>query len=158
MRRREFLGVLGSAAAAWPLPARAQQSDRVRRTGALLGLEQSDALAQSYIAVFRQHLRELGWEEGRNLSIDIRWAGDDTDRARSHARELVRLNPEVIFAQSGMVLPLLQRATGTIPIVFVQIADPLAGGFVASLARPGGNVTGFALAEFATGGKSLEVL
>jgi putative tryptophan/tyrosine transport system substrate-binding protein len=124
----------------------------------LFAFAQTDELGQTYVAIFRQRLQELGWISGRNVQIDERWGADDSNRIQSYARELVSLKPDVIFCHSGLVLPHLQRETHTIPIVFVQVADPLAIGYVASLAHPGGNITGFALSEFSTGEKMLEVL
>jgi putative tryptophan/tyrosine transport system substrate-binding protein len=119
---------------------------------------ESDELGQSYVAAFRQRVQELGWNEDRNVRIDYRWGADDLERIRSHAAELVNIKPDVIVSQSGLVLPALQQATHAIPIVFTQINDPVASGFVASLARPGGNITGFALSEFAIDRKMLELL
>jgi ABC-type uncharacterized transport system substrate-binding protein len=130
----------------------------VRRIGVLFGSAETDDIGQSYLAAFRQRLQELGWSEGHNVRIDYRWGAADPARIRSHAAELVKLQPDVILSQSGLVLPALQQATRTIPIVFTNVTDPLASGYVASLARPGGNITGFTPSEFATAGKMLEVL
>jgi putative tryptophan/tyrosine transport system substrate-binding protein len=156
-RRREFISLLGAAAAAWPLAARAQQGERVRRIGVLLYLVAGDAEGQARIMAFTQALSQLGWSEGRNLRIDTRWAtAGDVHR---HAAELVALAPDVLLAATGTatVAPLLQ-ATRTIPIVFVNVIDPIGSGFVASLAHPGGNATGFTIYEFSMSGKWLELL
>jgi putative ABC transport system substrate-binding protein len=158
MRRREFITLLGDASVAWPLAARAQQGERVRRIGVLMNLPAEDAEGQARVAVFVAGLRESGWTDGRNLRIDTRWGGGDADRIRRDAAELVALAPDVIFATSGTVLPALVQATRTVPIVFVQTADPVGSGFVDSLARPGGNVTGFLSFEFGISGKWLELL
>src|SRR6266702_933441 len=158
MRRREFLMLLGSAAAAWPRAARAQQPDRMRRIGVLMSIEEGDPEGQARVAAFRQGLRELGWTEGGNLRIDWRWSGGDLARVRAYATELVRLAPEVIVANSSPVLAGVREATRSIPIVFVIVNDPVAQGFIASLARPGGNVTGFTFLEYSMVGKSLELL
>jgi putative tryptophan/tyrosine transport system substrate-binding protein len=158
MRRRDFITLLGGAAVAWPLPARAQQPDRMRRVGVLMNLAESDPESQSRIAAFREGLAKLGWAEGRDVQIDYRWFAGDPDRARAYAAELVKLKPEVIFAATSSSLAPLQRETLSVPIVFAQLADPVGGGFVASLARPGGNITGFANFEYAIGAKWLELL
>ena len=143
MRRRDFLGVLGGAAAAWPLAARGQQPEQMRSVGVLIGATADDPDAQARIAAFVQALQQLGWTDGRNLRIDIRWGGGDADVIRKHAAELVALAPDVILAGgSPSVAPLLQ-ATRTVPIVFAFVADPVGSGFVDSLSRPGGNATGF---------------
>jgi putative tryptophan/tyrosine transport system substrate-binding protein len=157
MRRREFIAGLG-AATAWPAAVSAQQHGAHRHIGMLFGLSENDGLGRSYVAVFRQRLQELGWIDGHNIQIDYRWGGDDVGRIRSQAVELVKLKPDVIVSQSGLTLPALQQATRTIPIVFTQVADPVASGYVASFARPDGNITGFAVSEFSTAGKMLEVL
>jgi putative ABC transport system substrate-binding protein len=158
VKRREFITLLGGASVAWPLAARAQQGERVRRIGVLMNLPAEDAEGQARVAVFVAGLRESGWTDGRNLRVDTRWGGGDADRIRRDAAELVALAPEVIFATSGTVLPALVQATRTVPIVFVQTADPVGSGFVDSLARPGGNVTGFLSFEFGISGKWLELL
>src|SRR5258708_1277138 len=157
MRRRQFITLLGGAAAAWPLAARAQQAERVRRIGVLVYLAAGDAEGQARLAAFTQALSQLGWSEGHNLRIESRWAnGGDVHR---HAAELVALAPDVLLAATGTatVAPLLQ-ATRTIPIVFVNVIDPVGSGFVASLAHPGGNATGFTIYEFSMSGKWLELL
>jgi putative ABC transport system substrate-binding protein len=159
MRRREFVTLLGGAAVASPLAARAQQPDRVRRLGVMVsGPSEADAEGQARVAALKLGLLERGWVEGRNLKIDYRWPGADTGRMRVYAAELVGLNPDVIFAAPSGALAEVQRATRTIPVVFVQVSDPVGAGFVASLAHPGGNITGFALFEFGVGTKWLELL
>ena len=156
MNRREFITLIGVAAATWPLAARAQQPER--RIGVLMGLVESDPEAQSLISTTRQRLGELGWSEGRNIRIDDRWAAGDADRLRAYAAELVSLKPDVIFGEGTPVVAALQQATRTIPIVFANANNPIGFGFVASMARPGGNITGFVSAEPAMGGKWLETL
>jgi putative tryptophan/tyrosine transport system substrate-binding protein len=157
MRRREFVTLLGGAAA-WPLGARAQQPERIRRLGLLLALSEDDPVSQQFVTTFVRMLRELGWTDGGNIRIDYRWTGNDIGRIQSAASELVDLKPDAILAQSALALAPLRQMTTTIPIVFLQIADPVGSGFVASLARPGGNVTGFALAEFSASSKMVELL
>jgi ABC-type uncharacterized transport system substrate-binding protein len=157
IRRRDFITLLSGAAAAWPLAARAQQ-ERMRRISVLLSTSETDPEGQTQAAALRQGLQELGWTEGRNIQIDYRWSAGDPGRGRAYAAELVALKPEVIFAAPSSALAPVQRETRTIPVVFAQIADPVGAGFVASLARPGGNITGFALFEFAIGAKWLELL
>ena len=158
MRRRDFLGILGGAAAAWPVVARGQQPEQMRSVGALIGATADDPDAQARTAAFVQALRQLGWTDGRNVRIDIRWATGDADEIRRHAVELVALAPDVILAGgSSSVAPLL-RATRAVPIVFAFVADPVGSGFVDSLSRPGGNATGFMSAEYSTSGKWLELL
>ena len=156
MKRREFFTLLGGAAAAWPLAARAQQ-ERMRRIGVLMTLAANDPEAQARIVVFAQSLQALGWTDGRNARIDIRWstAGVDT---RKYAAELAALPSDVILANGTEAVGPLQAATRSIPIVFVLVPDPVGQGFVDSLARPGGNVTGFTLYEFGMGGKWLQLL
>jgi putative tryptophan/tyrosine transport system substrate-binding protein len=158
MRRREFITFLGGAASAWPLAARAQQGERMRRVGVLMNLAEGDSEGQARVAAFREALRKLGWTEGREVQIDYRWFAGDPDRARAYAAELVKLKPDVIFAAASSSLAPLQRETRSVPIVFAQVADPVAAGFVASMARPGGNITGFAQFEYAIGAKWLELL
>src|SRR5438132_13897817 len=147
MQRREFVTLLGGAAVAWPLAARAQQGERTRRIGVALAVTEDDPLEQARIAAFLQGLQELGWTVGRNLRIDFRWAAGDPDRNRRNAAELVALAPEVLVAFGGTNLALL-RATRTVPIVFTGMNDPVGSGYIASLARPGGNATGFASNEY----------
>ena len=156
LKRREFIALLGGAAAAWPLAARAQQGERVRRIGALMYLAADDAESPARVAAFARGLQELGWIEGRNIRIDYRWGGGDLDRVRRYAAELVALAPDVILVSSGSALAALQNATRTVPIVFVNVTDPVGAGYVASLARPGANLTGFTLFEYGTRGKWLE--
>jgi ABC-type uncharacterized transport system substrate-binding protein len=159
VKRREFITLLGGGAAvAWPLAARAQQGGPVRRVGVLLSASETDPEAQARVAALRQGLQELGWSEGRNITIDYRWGAGDPGRQRAYAAEFVASNPDVIFATPSSALAAVQRETRTIPVVFAQINDPVGAGFVASLARPGGNITGFASFEFAIGAKWLELL
>jgi ABC-type uncharacterized transport system substrate-binding protein len=159
MKRREFITLLGSAAAAWPLAARAQQADRVRRIGALIGAPSADNPdAQANIRAFLQVLQQLGWTDGGNVRIDIRWGAGNADDIRKYAAELAALAPDVIFASgTASVGPMLQ-ATRTVPIVFANVADPVGAGFVDSLARPGGNASGFIQFEYSLSGKWLELL
>jgi putative ABC transport system substrate-binding protein len=156
--RREFITLIGGAAA-WPGAARAQESERVHRIGVLMASAADDSESQARIAAFLQGLQQLGWADGRNLRIDTRWATTDTDDLRRHAAELAALSPDVLVAATGTVTvaPLLQ-ATRTVPIVFIQVIDPVGAGFVISLARPGGNATGFTIYEYGMSGKWLELL
>jgi putative ABC transport system substrate-binding protein len=158
MKRRDFITLLG-AAASWPLAARAQQANQVRRIGVLLAAAADDAEFQARIGAFLQGLQQLGWTDGRNVRIDTRWATTNADDIRRHAAELAALAPDVILAATGTVTvaPLLQ-ATRTVPIVFVSVIDPVGAGFVDSLARPGGNATGFTVFEYGMSGKWLELL
>jgi putative tryptophan/tyrosine transport system substrate-binding protein len=158
LRRRQFITLIGGAAVAWPLAARGQQSDRTRRIGVLIQVTEGDPQARIEVAAFLRKLQELGWSEGRNLLIDIRWGGGDADRIRKFAVEIVALAPEVILAPGGTVVGALQQASRTVPIVFVNVTDPVGRGYVGSLAQPGGNATGFTSFEFEMGGKWLEVL
>jgi putative tryptophan/tyrosine transport system substrate-binding protein len=158
MRRREFITILGGAAS-WPLSARAQQPVRVRRIGVLIGGgSESDPEFVSRVAAFRDGLQRLGWADGRNVSIDYRWAAGDPNRLRANAAELVGMAPDAIFSGGTAALAALHQATRTVPIVFAQVADPVAQGFVTSLARPVGNITGFALYENGVAAKHLELL
>ena len=157
MKRREFITLLGGATAAWPLVARAQQAEP-RRIGVLMGYAESDPEAQIRLAAFKQGLLALGWDESRNLRIDLRWASGDIDRASAFARELLALHPEVILSNTTPVTTALQRETKTVPIVFTAVSDPVNAGFVASLPRPGGNLTGFINLEPTIGGKWLDLL
>jgi ABC-type uncharacterized transport system substrate-binding protein len=159
MKRRDFITLLGRAAAAWPLAARAQQAEGMRRIGVLMASAADDSESQARIAAFLQGLAQLGWADGRNVRIDTRWATTDPDDLRRHAAELAALAPDVLVAATGTVtvVPLLQ-ATRTVPIVFVQVIDPVGAGFVVSLARPGGNATGFTIYEYGMSGKWLEFL
>jgi ABC-type uncharacterized transport system substrate-binding protein len=158
MKRREVIALVGGAAVAWPLAARAQPSAATRRVGALIALTENDSEGQVRVQAFRQGLQRLGWVEGRTMHADYRWSGASVERARSAAAELVGLQPDVIFAGNTTSLVALKQATSTLPIVFAQVADPLARGYVASLARPGGNITGFALYESGMAAKWVEVL
>jgi putative ABC transport system substrate-binding protein len=157
MRRREFIAFLGSEAAAWPLAARAQQRERMRRIGALMAMAPEDPQAPIRIAALAQGLQELGWTVGGNVRIDQRWAVNNAERRR-YAAELVALSPDVTLATSGATVGALQEASRSVPIVFVTVIDPVGGGWVASLARPGGNATGFTSYEFSMSGKLLELL
>ena len=158
MRRREFLGVLGGAAAVWPLPARAQQSERMRRVGVLLPTTADDAEFQARVGAFLQALALLGWTIGRNVRIDTRWATTNAAEIRRHAAELAALAPDVILASGDSTVGPLLQATRTVPIVFTVVSDPVGAGYVDSLARPGGNVTGFMNFEYSVSGKWLELL
>ena len=158
MKRREFITLLGSVTAAWPLVARAQQSDRIKRVGVLIGFAENDPAVQSWLAAFRDALAKLGWREGSNLQIEVRWTGYDVDKIKTFAKELVDLRPDAILSVTTPVTNALIRETQTIPIVIVTVADPISSGFVANLGRPGGNLTGFALYEPSMGGKWLELL
>ena len=157
MRRREFIALLGGAAAAWPLAARAQP-ERVRRIGVLDVLAHNDPEGHARTAALLRTLQQLGWTDGRNVRIDHRWGANDPERIRGHAAELVALAPDVILAVGTLTVGPLLQATRTVPIVFVQVADPVGGGFISSLAQPGGNATGFATFEYATSGKWPELL
>ena len=156
MRRRQFIGLVGSFAVRWPLEARAQQSERVRRIGVLMSI--GDPTTQSYVTAFRGALTKLGWAEGSNLRTEVRWGAGDADKFRSFAKELVDLKPDVIIGQSTPVTAALLRETQTIPIVFVNVADPVSSGFVVTLARPGGNSTGFMTDNSTLGGKWVQLL
>jgi len=156
IRRREFITLIGGAAAAWPLAARAQQPERMRRIGVLMGVE--DPQNRLRIEAFVQRLRQLGWIEGRNVQIDYRWGVGDADRIRRSAAELVALAPDVMLTSGSATLGALLQATRAVPIVFATVADPVGAGFVDSLARPGGNVTGFDIFQYSISGKSLELL
>jgi putative ABC transport system substrate-binding protein len=157
MRRREFITLLGGATA-WPIAARAQQTERVRRVGMLMSLAADDPESLARLTAFLQRLQELGWTDGRNIRIDYRWAAGDAERSRRYSAELVALAPDVILAAGSVGLEALQQATRTVPIVFVTIADPVGAGFINSLARPGGNATGFSQFEYGVIGKWLELL
>jgi len=157
MRRRYFIALIGGAAG-WPLVARTQQSPASQRIGVLMGLSNDDPTGQRYVASFKRGLQELGWIEGQNLHIHYRWVADDTERIRASAEELVNLKPNVILAHSGLTVAQLQWQTRTIPIVFLHIVDPVATGFVKTLAKPGGNITGFTPGELSLTGKLVEIL
>jgi putative ABC transport system substrate-binding protein len=157
MRRREFITLLGGAAA-WPIAARAQQRGLLRRIGVLMSWDESDPAIKTFFSSFMQGLAKSGWTDGGNVQMEVRWAGGNADRLRMFAKELVDLQPDVILATSTPATAALQQATRAIPIVFAGISDPVGAGFVASLSRPGGNLTGFINMEGAFGGKWLEVL
>jgi putative tryptophan/tyrosine transport system substrate-binding protein len=158
MKRRDFITLLGGAAAGWPLAARAQQTSGVRRVGVLMNSVATETLYQSYLAAFVQGLRELGWTEGQNLRVDIRWNAGDVELARTYAAQLIGLMPDVILASSTTNLTVIRQATSTVPIVFMSVSDPVAQGIVPSLTHPGGNLTGFSSNEFSMGGKWLDLL
>jgi ABC-type uncharacterized transport system substrate-binding protein len=157
MRRREFMAMLG-AAAAWPVAARAQQPERMRRVGMLTSLTEDDPQTQAQLAAFRQELDRLGWSQGRNVRIDARFAGGNTDQMEAFAKELIALRPDVILAHTTPVAAALRRESRTVPIVFVYVSDPVATGLAASLNRPGGNLTGLLLYEATIAGKWLGML
>jgi putative ABC transport system substrate-binding protein len=157
MKRRDFIALLGGAAA-WPLAAWAQQGDRVRRIGVLMLGDENDPVEKTYVSAFTQALAGLGWTDGRNVRIDLRWFGDDVNRIQAFAQELVGLQPDIIVTDSIPSTVALQRETRTIPIVMAGVSDPAAGGLVAALNQPGGNITGFAVHETPLGGKWLELL
>src|SRR5215475_15558006 len=156
MRRREFFSLVGGVAA-WPLTARAQQGERMRRIGVLMGLAESDPAAQAMAAAFEGALAKLGWTRGNNVVIEYRWGGRDADKRRQ-AAELVAHAPDVIFVNGGLGLERLLQATRSVPIVFAVVPDPLGSGFIESLSRPGGNATGFLMFEYSLSGKWLELL
>ena len=158
MKRRDFITLLGGAAAAWPLAARAQQPERMRRIGVLTPWASNDAEAQDRVTAFVQAMEQLGWTAGRSVRIDYRWGDGKADMTRKYATELVALASDVILALSSAAVAPLLEASRTVPIVFAGVADPVAAGYVESLARPGGNVTGFTLYEYSIGGKWLELL
>ena len=158
MKRREFITLLGGAAVAWPLAARAQQPGRVRRIGLLIQLAESDPEGQVRVAAFREGLQKLGWRIGDNLRIDYRWGTSNDERARAAAAQLLKMAPDVIFANSSVALRAAQQATRTVPIVFTTVIEPVTQGFVSSLAHPGGNITGFSYLELSVGGKWLDLL
>jgi putative tryptophan/tyrosine transport system substrate-binding protein len=157
MRRRAFISLLGCAAA-WPIAAHAQQGGHVRRIGVLVPFDENDPVAKTYVSAFRQALADLGWTDGRNVQMELRWGGDDSNRIRPLAQELVGLQPDIIVTNSTPTTVALQRETRTIPIVFAALSDPVASGIVARPDHPGGNITGFASYEATLGGKWLELL
>jgi putative ABC transport system substrate-binding protein len=158
MRRRQVIKLLGGAAAAWPLAARAQQGDRMRRLGILMAGAESDPQYQADVAVFREGLQKLGWVDGQNIRIEVRWAGFDAETMRRYAKELIALQPDLILSNDTPTTATLLQQTRSVPIVFATVADPVGSGFVASIGRPGGNATGFAVYEASLGGKWLELL
>ena len=157
MKRRDFISLIGGAAVAWPLAARAQQPVRMRRIGVLMAHGENDREGQAFVAIFRETLQKLGWSEGRNLRIDTRWAAE-VELMPGFAKELIALQPDLILANNTPTTAAVLQQTRTIPIVFAVVADPVGSGFVASLARPGGNVTGFTLTEPTMTSKWLELL
>ena len=158
MRRREFIALLGGAAVGWPLAARAQQGEHVRRIGVLLSVATDDPEYPTLLNAFLHRLQELGWRDGRNLKIEVRWGDGGAEGTRKHAAELVALAPDVIVAPGGASTAPLLQATRSIPVVFTIVPDPVGAGFVDSLARPGRNATGFTSFEYGIGGKWLELL
>jgi putative ABC transport system substrate-binding protein len=158
MRRREFIGVLGGAAAAWPLGALAQQRDHPRRIGVLMGFAETDEVWQIYLRVFRERLRDFGWTDGQNVKFEYRFAGESAERTRVAATELIASKPDVLFVSTNPAVSALLRETNTIPIVFTWVSDSVGSGYVSSLAHPGGNITGFHNYEPAVGGKWLGIL
>jgi len=158
MKRREFIALLGGAAATWPLALRAQQGERMRRIGVLMTVAADDAEGQARVVAFGQGLAQLGWTVGRNMQIDIRWTAGKADDTRKYATELVALAPDVVLAAGGGGVGPLLQVTGTVPIVFTQVTDPVGAGFVESLGRPGGNATGFINFEYGMSVKWLELL
>jgi putative ABC transport system substrate-binding protein len=158
MRRRDFITLLGSAATTWPLAARAQQPERMRRIGVIVPAAADDTEYQARVAGFRQAMPRLGWTEGRNVRIEYRWSGGNAEDIRRYAAELLALEPDVILANGAQPLGLLRQLTRTVPIVFVAVVDPVGAGYVASLARPGGNITGFTNFEYSLSAKWLELL
>ena len=158
MRRREFVGFVGIGAVFWPLAARGQQPDRLRRVGVVMGYSENNPNGQLQATAFRQQLEKLGWVEGSNIRIDWRYAADDPERIRTSALELLSLAPDVIVANSNLVTTILQSVVHTIPLVFVSVSDPIGSGFVTDLARPTGNITGFANYQPTMGSKWLEIL
>ncbi|HEY4735928.1 MAG TPA: ABC transporter substrate-binding protein [Xanthobacteraceae bacterium] len=158
MRRRKFITLLGGVAAARPLVAHAQQGDRMRRLGILMAGAESDPQYQADVAVFREGLQKLGWVDGQNIRIEVRWAGFNAETMRRYAKELIALQPDLILSNDTPTTATLLQQTRTVPIVFATVADPVGSGFVASFARPGGNATGFAVYEASLGGKWLELL
>jgi putative ABC transport system substrate-binding protein len=158
MRRREFITLLGGAATAWPFGARAQHGETTRRVGVLIPYAEGDAEGTAVVAALQRSLQDLGWVEGRNIRFDTRWAAGDADKARAQARELIAMSPDVIVPSSNLVTTIMLEETHTIPIVFIFVGDPVGSGYVASMARPGGNATGFAVLEDAIAGKWVDML
>jgi putative tryptophan/tyrosine transport system substrate-binding protein len=158
LKRRQFITLLGGTAVAWPVAARAQEHERMRRIGVLMAFDENDPEPKGLLSNVTQGLAELGWIDGRTVRMEVRWAAGSVDRMRTFAKELVQLQPDVILAATTPVTAALQRETRTIPIVFAIVSDPVGAGFVEGLPRPGGNITGFINAEAAMGGKWLELL
>jgi putative tryptophan/tyrosine transport system substrate-binding protein len=158
MRRREFISLIGGVAVAWPLAARAQQSNRVRVIGSLNILAEDDPEEKLRMAAFKQSLQQLGWTEGSNVRIEVRWAGGDAGRVHKYAAELSAIAPDVVLSSGSVTIGPVQQALRTVPIVFVQVVDPVGSGYVDSMARPGGNITGFTQFEYSLSGKWLELL
>jgi putative tryptophan/tyrosine transport system substrate-binding protein len=158
MKRREFIKLIGSAAATWSSGASAQQSERMRQVGVLMGIAESDPAQQSFVSTFTQALQDLGWHPGRNIRIDYRWGAGDADKIQSFAREFVEQKPDLIVGHTTPVVAALKQQTGTIPIVFTQVSDPVGSHFVDGLAHPGGNITGFTNLEASMGAKLMELL
>ena len=158
MQRRNFITLLGGAAAAWPLAARAQHGERTRRIGMLVGFAESDSELPARLAAFRHGLERVGWNQDHNVRIEYRWGAGDPTRMRAHAKELIGTSPDVLVAESTPATAALQAETRTIPIVFLQAGNPVGSGFAASFARPGGNLTGFTNYDPSMGGKWLELL
>ena len=158
MRRRDFISLMVGSAVSWPIATRAQQPERMRRVGVLLSDAAEDLEGQARLAAFVQALQQLGWTDGRNVRVDTRWGAADADRYRKYAAELVALAPDVLVATTSPAVAALQQATRTLPIVFAAVVDPVGAGFVANLAQPGGNTTGFALYEYGISGKWLALL
>jgi len=159
LKRRQFITLLGSVATAWPLTAHAQQPDRIRRVGVLMGYTDSDPAAQTQVAALRQELRKLGWEEGRNIRVDVRFPGADPDKVRIVLTELMSLTPDVLVTNTNLVTAVVHAEVRTTPIVFIFVGDPIGSGFVSNDARPNGNLTGFANWDSpAMSGKWLELL
>jgi ABC-type uncharacterized transport system substrate-binding protein len=158
MKRRDFITLLGGAAAAWPLAARAQQRESMRRVGVLQSFAADDPEGQVRLTAFGQGLQQLGWTVGRNMRIDYRWSAGDPERIRKSVADILALSPDIILAAGGRNMSVLQQANRTIPVVFVTISDPVSGGFVESMSHPGGNATGFSILEWSMSGKWLELL
>jgi putative tryptophan/tyrosine transport system substrate-binding protein len=158
VKRRQFITLLGGAAAAWPIAARAQQRERMRRIGVLMGVPENNREYQIFLAAFREELQTLGWTEGRNIRIDTRWSALDATAMQRFAKELVALQPDLIVSQNTPTTATLLQQTRTVPIIFIAVVDPVGSGLVASLPRPGGNVSGFTLMESTMIGKWLELL
>jgi len=158
MRRRQFIRFVGAVVAAWPLAARAQQFEQIRRVGVLMNRAEDDPDGQARLTAFVQGLQQLGWVDGRNVRIDVRWGEDKIDRERKYAAELLALAPDIVMASGSPSVMALQHLSSTLPIVFAAVVDPVGAGFVDSLARPGGNATGFMIYEYSLGGKWLELL